>query len=92
MGEVQMTVPSGILAVETARHTRRAALKKAIANIEHRERMSAQLRAEIEARLAGVPECDLCDEEGFVVDKNGKLVIDDGDEVACYHGKAVDLD
>ena len=54
--------------------------------------MSAQLRAEIEARLAGVPECDLCDEEGFVVDKNGKLVIDDGDEVACYHGKAVDLD
>jgi hypothetical protein len=60
--------------------------------IEHRDRMRALELAKTAARLAAAAHCDLCDEDGFVVDKAGKLVLSDGYEVACYHGKAVDLD
>ena len=71
---------------------RREQLEKAAADIEHRDRMRALELAKTEAQLARMPQCDLCDEDGFVLDKNGKLVLSDGYEVACYHGEAEDLD
>jgi hypothetical protein len=67
-------------------------LVKAADEIEMQERTSAKVREQIAARLAGVAQCDLRDEDGFVVDKDGKWVLEDGYEVACYHGEAVDLD
>lgn len=64
----------------------------ALAEIAHRDWMRALELKKTEARLAGIPQCDLCDEDAFVLNEDGKLVLDEGYEVACLHGKAVNLD
>jgi hypothetical protein len=80
------------IALWRQRGIRGVQLEKAAADIEARDRMRALELAKTEARLAGIPQCDLCDKDGFVLDEDGQWVLDDGYEVACYHGKAVDLD
>jgi hypothetical protein len=45
--------------------------------------------------LANVPHlpCDLCDDDGMVLGRDGKQVADsEGYEIWCRHGKPVDLD
>lgn len=82
------------IALWRQRGVRGEQLEKAAADIAHRERMRAIAIAESDARRrAAAAPCDLCDEDGKVLGRNGKVVLDDdGRELACRHGRPVDLD
>jgi hypothetical protein len=69
-------------------------LEKAAADIARRERMRAITIAEGEARRrAAAAPCDLCDDDGRVLGRDGERVLDsDGYDLDCRHGRPVDLD
>jgi hypothetical protein len=73
---------------------RREQLEKAGADIANRERMRAITIAENQAsRRAAAAPCDLCDEDGQVLGRDGKQVLDsEGYEIWCRHGRPVDWD
>jgi hypothetical protein len=73
---------------------RREQLEKAAAVIAARDRMRALVigRHQAKRRAAAAP-CDLCDEDGVVLGRDGQRVLDaDGYEIDCRHGRHVDLD
>jgi hypothetical protein len=82
------------IALWRQRGIRREGLEKAAADIAARDRMRALVveEAQTKRRAAGA-QCDLCDEEGRVLGRDGKQVLDaDGYEIDCDHGRPVDLD
>jgi hypothetical protein len=82
------------IAVWRQKGIRLEGLEKAGADIANRERMRAVTIAENHARWrAAAAPCDLCDEEGRVLGRDGKQVHDaDGYDLDCRHGRPVDLD
>ena len=84
----------GEIAMWRQRGHRGEQLEKAAADIAHREHMRAVTIAENHARRRAAAEpCDLCDEDGMVLGRDGKRVLEsDGYEIWCRHGKPVDLD
>jgi hypothetical protein len=69
-------------------------LERAAADIAHRNQMRAITIAEIKAsRRAAAAPCDLCDEDGLVLGRDGKPILDsNGYELHCRHGQPVELD
>jgi len=82
------------IALWRQRGVRGEQLEKAAADIAARDRMRALVieEAHTKRRAAAAP-CDLCDEDGHVLGRDGKNVLDaDGYELACRHGRPVDVD
>jgi hypothetical protein len=94
--EEAMVVKSAMaeIALWRQKGIRREQLEKAAADIAHRKHMRAVTIAENEAhRRAAAAPCDLCDEDGMVLGRDGKHVLDsEGYEIWCRHGRPVDAD
>jgi hypothetical protein len=94
--EESLVVKSALaeIALWRQKGTRLVQLEKAAADIAHRNHMRAVSIAEGQARRrAAAAPCELCDEDGHVLGRDGKQVLDwDGDELDCRHGRPVDLD